>query len=136
MKIESKKVKIPASNEQVFNYISNLNNFKSLLPDDRISDWESKDDYCSFKVQGTATIDLTLARQDPFSHLLLKSGDKSPFPFTLNVFFSEKEGNTVAYQVMEAKVNPFLKMMVERPLSNLFDYIADQLPEAVAAANP
>lgn len=131
MKIESKKVNISASQEKVFKYISNLNNFEHLLPAERISDWESTEDYCSFKVQGTATIDLKRAQEEPHSHLIFESGNKSPFPFTLNVFLSEKDGVTTAYQIMEAKVNPFLKMMVERPLSNLFDYIADRLPEAI-----
>lgn len=131
MKIESKKVKVPASEEKVFKYVSDLNNFKKLLPDDRISEWESTSDYCSFKVQGTATIDLKLKEQTPYSHILLESGSKSPFPFTLDIYFNENEGLTTAYQIMNAKVNPFLKMMVERPLTNLFDYIADRLTEEI-----
>lgn len=131
MKIESKKVIINAPQETVFEYITDLNNFKNLLPAERISDWESTREYCSFKVQGTATIDLKLGVQEPYSHLVFESAEKSPFPFTLNVFLSEKEGTTTVYQVMEAKVNPFLKMMVERPLTNLFDYIADKLPDEI-----
>lgn len=131
MKIESKKVNVPASDEKVFNYVSDLNNFKKLLPADRISDWESTSDYCSFKVQGTATIDLKMKESTPNSHILLESGEKSPFPFTLNIYFDEEEGNTTAYQIMNAKINPFLKMMVERPLTNLFDYIADRLAEEI-----
>ncbi len=132
MKIESKKVTIAAGQEAVFNYVKDLNNFKSLLPQDRISDWESTDTYCSFKVQGTATIDLNLKEANEFDHILLESGEKSPFPFTLNVYFSEEDGNTTAFQIMDAKVNPFLKMMVEKPLRNLFDYIADKLTEKVS----
>ncbi len=131
MKIESKKVTVPASKEKVYKYITDLNNFKELLPQDRISEWESTTNYCSFKVQGTATIDLKLKESKEFEHIVLESGDKSPFPITLNIFLSEKEEITTVYQVMDAKVNPFLKMMVEKPLANLFDYIADKLTEKV-----
>jgi carbon monoxide dehydrogenase subunit G len=127
MKIESKTVSDPASPEEVFKYVSNLNNFKNLLPQDRISEWESRDDYCSFKVQGTATIDLHLKNSKEFSELYLESGERSPFPIKLTVFLSENETGTKAYQFMEAQINPFLKMMVEKPLANLFDYIADRL---------
>lgn len=131
MRIESKKVTIPASKEQVFNYINDLNNFQALLPADRISEWESTETYCSFKVQGTATIDLHIKETTPYDNILLESGKRSPFPFTLNVHLSETDGETTAFQVMDAKVNPFLKMMVEKPLTNLFDYIADKLTEKV-----
>jgi len=129
MKIESKSVSIPANPEDVFKYVSDLNNFINLLPQDRISEWESRDDYCSFKVQGTATIDLHLKSSKEFSELYLESGEKAPFPIKLTVFLSANEKGTKAYQIMEAEINPFLKMMVEKPLANLFDYIADKLVE-------
>lgn len=131
MKIESKTVMVPASSEKVFKYVSDLNNFKNLLPADRISDWESREDYCSFKVQGTATIDLHLKSSEPFSLLLLESGDKSPFPIKLNIHLVDEGDQTKAFQIMDAEINPFLSMMVQKPLANLFDYIADKLVEEV-----
>jgi carbon monoxide dehydrogenase subunit G len=132
MKIESKTVSVPADRERVFEYITNLNNFQHLLPQDRISEWESTETYCSFKVQGTATIDMQLKDSKRPDSVLLESGERSPFPFTLEVFLNEDNGNTKAHQIMQAKVNPFLKMMVEKPLANLFDYIADKLTEKVS----
>lgn len=129
MKIESKKVLIPAAPAQVFEYVTDLNNFKELLPQDRISDWESREDYCSFKVQGTATIDLKIKSAESPSKLVLENGERSPFPILLDIFLVEKDGQTEASQEVNAKVNPFMKMMIERPLTNLFDYIADRLME-------
>ncbi len=127
MQIESKKVTVKASRQEVYDYVADLNNFKELLPQDRISDWESNKDYCSFKIQGTATIDLVREEGNPPSKLSLKGGEKSPFPLSIDVFLEEENGETTAYQMVDAKVNPFLKMMVEKPLTNLFDYIADRL---------
>lgn len=131
MKIESKKVTVAADGEAVFDYITDLNNFKNLLPAERISEWESREDYCSFKVQGTATIDLKLKETDRPVRILMESGERSPFPFTLEVFLESSGDETTAYQLMQADVNPFLKMMVEKPLSNLFDYIADRLTKVL-----
>lgn len=131
MKIESKTVLVPADREKVFDYVINLNNFQNLLPADRISEWESTDSYCSFKVQGTATIDLHLKDMDRPGRILLESGERSPFPFSLEVFLENENGSTSAYQLMTATINPFLKMMVEKPLSNLFDFIAEKLVQEV-----
>ncbi|MEM9052632.1 MAG: hypothetical protein AAGC47_11310 [Bacteroidota bacterium] len=129
MKIESKKVKVNAGSAEVFAYVSNLNNFKELLPMDKISDWESTEDFCSFKIQGTATIDLHKESVEEPSKINLKGGEKAPFPINLEIFMNESDGQTEAYQIVNADVNPFLKMMVEKPLSNLFDFIADRLQE-------
>jgi len=127
MNIESKKVTVAAEGEVVFDYIIDLNNFKNLLPADRISEWESTTEYCSFKVQGTATIDLHLKESERPNRILLESGERSPFSFNLEIFLDSTDGSTTAYQLMTADINPFLKMMVEKPLTNLFDYIADRL---------
>ncbi len=132
MKIESKTVQVPAPREKVFRFLCDLNNFEKLLPGDRITEWESRTDYCSFKVQGTATIDMQMKEMDSPGRILLESGDKSPFPFTLEIFLKDIDGQTSAFQQMNAKVNPFLKMMVEKPLANLFNYIADRLTEQVS----
>jgi carbon monoxide dehydrogenase subunit G len=129
MKIESKKVSVNAPREEVFKYVSDLNNFKDLLPMDKISDWEGREDFCSFKIQGTATIDLHREKIEAPSHILLKGGEKSPFPISMEIFFDEADAVTEVYQEVTAEVNPFLKMMVQKPLTNLFDFIADRLKE-------
>ena len=40
---------------------------------------------------------------------------------------SETDGVTKAKQEFNADLNPFIKMMVEKPLKNLFDHIADRM---------
>ncbi len=127
LKIKSKEVSVKKDQKVVFNYLCDLNNFKELLPQDKISNWESKEDYCSFKVQNTATIDIQFKEAKEFNLIHLVSGDKSPFPFTLDIHLEEKEDGTFGYQLFDGKVNPFLKLMVEKPLTNLFNYIADRL---------
>jgi carbon monoxide dehydrogenase subunit G len=129
MRIESKTVSFPASREDVFDYVSDMNNFKDLLPMDKISDWESDKDSCSFKIQGTATIDLFKEEVEKPNRILLKGGEKAPFPLSLEIVFSESKPETSVYQIVDADVNPFLKMMVQKPLTNLFDFIADRLKE-------
>jgi carbon monoxide dehydrogenase subunit G len=127
LKIKSKEVSVKKDPQVVYSYLCDLNNFKELLPQDKISNWESKEDYCSFKVQNTATIDIQFKEAHEFNLIHLVSGDKSPFPFTLDIHLDKIEDGTFGYQMFDGKVNPFLKLMVEKPLTNLFNYIADRL---------
>ena len=126
-KLESKRVEIAKPAQALYDFVQDMNNFQQLLPQDRISDWKSDGTSCSFKVAGAATIGLQLDGGTPPDHLRLKSTDRSPFPFTLDVHLDGANGSTQAYQVFEADLNPFIKMMVESPLRNLFDHIADRM---------
>lgn len=125
--IESKHVVIGKGAQGLFTFLQDMNNFEQLLPQGRISEWKSDGTSCSFKVQGAATIGLALDGGDAPALVKMKATDRSPFPFTLDVHLKETNGTTEAWQVFNADLNPFIKMMVEKPLKNLFDHIADRM---------
>lgn len=126
-RIESKEVTIPRPVGAVQVFLEDMNHFRQLLPQDRISEWTSDGVSCSFKVQGAATIGLRLDGGEPGKLVRMKSTERSPFPFTLDVHLKAEDGHTRAHQVFEADLNPILKMMVTSPLKNLFDHIADKM---------
>ncbi|MBK9761131.1 MAG: hypothetical protein IPO90_14450 [Flavobacteriales bacterium] len=128
-RIESKHVEIARPALDIYTFLQDMNNFQQLLPQDRISEWKSDGMSCSFKVAGAATIGLMLDGGTSPGHVRLKSTERSPFPFTLDVHLNGANGTTTAFQVFEADLNPFIKMMVESPLKNLFDHIADKMVE-------
>jgi len=128
--IESNKVTVTASSEDVFNYLIDFNNIKELLPEDKISDWEASEERCSFKIQKAATIPLVKESSTPSENIHIVSGEKSPFPFTLDINISEVAGGSCeGFLHFEGDINPFLKMMVVKPLNNLFNDMARLLKE-------
>ncbi len=126
-RIDSKEVEIAKPAQELYDFVKDMNNFQQLLPQERISEWKSDGASCSFKVQGAATIGLQLDGGTPPNLLKLKATERSPFPFTLDVHLKEDGGVTKVSQVFEADLNPFIKMMVEKPLKALFDHIADRM---------
>lgn len=131
MKLDSNKVTVNANKQDIKAFLSDSNNLLHLLPQDSITDFKSSVEECSFKVQGGIIISLV---QDGIEDdmLYLKSGEKSPFPFRLTVNLDEKESSTEGYIHFDGEVNMFLKMMVEKPLKNLFNYMSDKLKERFA----
>jgi len=123
--IESKHVTVARPVQEVIDYTKDLRHFERLLPRDRISDFQSDGDTCSFKIQGMATIGLRV--KEVLEHSLIIESTDSPFSFTLDIRMAEKEGGTEAYQIVNLDLNPMMKMMVEKPMRNLFDHIADRL---------
>lgn len=128
MEITSNKAHVEASAMKLFTFLSDTNNFVKLLPEDKISEWKADGTSCSFKVQKAATIALEQKELKPYSELVLTSGEKSPFPFNLTIFIQEKDSkNTEAFLQFEGEVNAFLKAMIQKPLTNLFNHMASKL---------
>ena len=126
MELKSTKVIVNASKADIITFLSNAENLWLILPQDKISDFKATASECSFKVQGGITISLVENGADA-DKLYLKSGDKTPFPFKLTVYLTDNGDKTEGYILFDGEVNAFLKMMVEKPLSALFNYMSEKL---------
>ena len=132
MIIDSTKVSVNASQEEVFKFLKDMRNIIYLLPQDKISDFKATENDCSFKVQGGVIISLLQDGDEGHGKIKMKSGEKSPFPFQLIVNTITIESGTEGYLHFDGEVNMFLKMMVEKPLTALFNYMSGELAKQFA----
>jgi hypothetical protein len=126
--IRTEDVTVSKSAMEVFNYLDDLNNLFHLLPQDKITDWKGEKEKCSFKFQGA--VKLKLIKEDAKSPEFIKfvSGENSPVYFSLTVNIKPVDDTScIVGQVSHADLNPIMKMMVQKPLKNLFDYISGRL---------
>lgn len=127
MKIESNKVIVDADREQVIAFLSDSQNLIHLLPEDKISDWKATNLDCSFKVQGGVIISLIQDGKNELEELYMISGKGTPFPFKLTIQLRDVEGKTEGCILFDGEVNMFLRMMVEKPLTALFNLMSEKL---------
>ena len=128
-KLESDKVEINSSAQNVFAFLSNFNNFQKLMPE-QVTNWTSTEEECSFTISGMATIGMKIIEKKPNSEIKIVSNGKVPFKFDLNVLLSEAgENKSIGQLVFTAELNPMLKMMVEKPLGNFFNLLAKKLKD-------
>lgn len=132
MKIESTKVDVNAAPSVIYNFLKDANNLIHLLPKDNVSDFKATESECSFKVQGGVTITLVQNGGEEPTKLFLKSGEKSPFPFNLTIHIDQIGEQSNGFIAFDGEVNMFLKMMVEKPLTNLFNYMSNKLQQHFA----
>ena len=127
MDIESTKTHVNFGQKDVYNYLMDLNNVEFLLPDGKFTEWEGEYEKCSFKMQGFS---LTLIKDHTIPHTEIKliSGKDSPIDFDLNIYIAElSKKESEVFLVCEARVNSFLKMMIEKPLTSLFNHMSEKL---------
>lgn len=129
-KIETEHKKAPYSQEKLFNFLNDLNNFERLMPEDKIEKWSSDESKCEFTIKGMARIGLQKDSSTAPSLIKISSFGKVPFSFTLDIHLDEISANeTEAYMKFEGDINPFMKMMVEKPLSNFFNMLVSKATE-------
>ena len=132
MVIESTPAFAKVSIQEVFSFLRDVSNLYHLLPLDKIKDWEASTEHCSFKVQGGIIIPMEFLSENHPNQLVLKSGAKSPFPFTLTVNLTQVENQTEGQLIFDAKVSKMIHLVAEKPLRNLFNTMASKLTERFA----
>jgi hypothetical protein len=120
---KSPEVRVNLGAEALYNKISNLNNLRSILPPE-ISEFQSQEDSCSFKMGGMPTISLVIAKKIPFSIISLVAKE-SQVPFTLDCIINEDGENCKAVLEINAELNMMMKMMLEKPLTNFLNVASE-----------
>jgi carbon monoxide dehydrogenase subunit G len=128
MRLESKIGKIKHSDEKVYNFLTDFNNFKNLIPEDKISNWKSDENSCSFSVNPIGETGIKIIEKEPFKLIKLKSLDGDKYNFTFWVQLKKlEEKDTRMKLTLEADLNPMIQMMAKKPLQEFLDKLIDQL---------
>lgn len=126
-RIESQQVAVNKSVEEIYNFISNFNNFEQLMPSS-VEDLETTEDTCSFSIKGMPTIRLKIGEKTPFTHVSMVA-DGGQIAFSLNCSLVADGHNCKAQLFFKAELNMMMKMMVEKPLTNFLNILVDRLKE-------
>ena len=129
MKIESRIGKSSATTKQIYEFVTDFNNFKELLPSDKVSGWESSGDRCSFHVDPVGRTGLQIIEKEPNSLVKIASVPEfSNYQFTIWIQLKEAgENDTRAKITIEPKVNVMLLPMIKGPLKKFVDGLIDKL---------
>lgn len=130
MKLESKIGKIDQKDETVYNFLSDFNNFKNIIPADKVKNFSSTSDSCSFTIDMIGETGFRIIEKEPFKLIKLSSLEKSKFDFKLWIQLKDLENKTTAVRLtMEVELNPMLEMMAKKPLQNFLDTLVEKISE-------
>jgi len=128
-RIESDKTSIDKSSKDIFNFLSNFNNFQKLMPE-QVTNWQSTDDECSFTIAGMASLGMKMVEKKPNDYIKVIRNGNAPFDFTLECLLKEKSpGESEVQLAFNADLNPMLKMMAVKPLTNFLNLLVKKLKE-------
>ena len=129
-KVVSKIGAIRQQEDQVYHFLSDFRNLDPLVPEEKISHWNSSEDQCHFDVNGIGSIEMEIIEKEPNKLVKVASMKKSPVPFTLWIQIKQvDEMDTRVRLTAQAEMNPFMKAMLSKYLQQGLDAMVDKLAE-------
>ena len=131
-KFESSVKFVPYPQQAVYDNISDLNNLEKVrdrVPEDKVNDFSFDQDTVSLNVAPVGELKLRIREREERKCVTFETV-QSPVPFTVWVQVLPVDNNNSKMKVtVKAELNPFIKSMVEKPLQEGVEKIADALAQ-------
>lgn len=131
-KFESSVKMVPYSQEAVYRNISDLRNLDKVrdrVPEDKVNDFAYDEDTVTLNVPPVGELKLRVVEREEAKCVKFETV-QSPVPFNVWVQVLPVDENNAKMKVtVKAELNPFIKSMVEKPLQDGVEKIADALAQ-------
>lgn len=125
MNLEGRKIIVNKSAKELSEILKTPENYKDFMPDG-LQKFETREEGFKFGLQGMPEIALKIDEVSE-DKAVLKSASSS-LDFTLTAALKALDENQTEVQMLfEGKFNPFIKMMVEKPLQNFINTLTDKI---------
>jgi hypothetical protein len=128
VKVESKIGQLRSNNQRIYTFLSDCNNFRHFAAGDKVKDWQSDAEQCSFSVDSVGAVSIRIVERKPND--LVKFAIENAQAENILLWGQLKEANTENTRVkLTAKldVNPLLRLVVPKPLKQGLDKIVETL---------
>ena len=131
-RFESSVKQIPYPQQAVYDMLSNLENISKVMdrvPADKIKDISFDRDHVSMSVDPVRAIKLAVCEREEPKCIKFQT-EKSPVPFYVWIQMLPVTDTTSKMKITaEADLNPFIKTLVQKPLQDGVEQIADGLAQ-------
>ena len=127
MKLESPKVTAEKSQQEMFQFLTNVENYEQIMPSSKEKFEVTSDDTFLFQLKGMPEIRLKIIEtKEPELVVLGSTSDK--FPFQLNTYIAEAGANQSEVNMdFEGKFNAMMSMMIKSPLKKFITSLTENI---------
>lgn len=127
---ESSIKTVSGSQERVYARLSDLTNLESMkdkIPADKIQDLVFDSDTLSFSMSPVGKVTLRIVEREPCKCIKFETA-QSPLPFNLWIqLVPVSDAECKMKLTIKAEINPFIKGMIQKPLQDGLEKMADLL---------
>jgi carbon monoxide dehydrogenase subunit G len=125
---KSRTGKLNCSIEEVFNFVTDIRNFERFIPEGKIDGWQSERDSCSFSVPMLGTVNVELVEKEMYKKVVFNGNALMNNDFSMELDILKNVNGIAEVKVLlNADINPMLKMMATKPISQFLDKLIDEM---------
>lgn len=128
MNLEGRKIIVNKSSKQLFDLLKNPEDYQQLMPEG-LSSFEHTAEGFKFGLKGMPEVALKIAELVEDQKVVLKSASSSLDFSLIGIMNPVQENQTEVQLFFEGQFNPFIKMMVEKPLQSFINTLTDKLEQ-------
>jgi hypothetical protein len=126
MNLKSDSIISQKSQKELFEFLTDLNNFEQLMPENT-QKFEVDCESFIFGLKGMPEIRLVLKERTEYNQIILGAAS-SKLPFTLTVDIEEiDESMCEATFDFEGSFNPMMAMMIKKPLQKFINTLSENI---------
>lgn len=131
MNLESPKISVSKSPDEVFNFLSDVKNFESLMPENISKFRVLEDDKFLFALKGMPEIILKKKEVTPPNKIVLgAAGGKIDFSLIGNIIKVNEASSEIQLE-FTGDFNPMMTMMIKGPITKFIETLAANIPSAI-----
>lgn len=127
MNLEGRKIIVNKSSSELAGMLKNPQDYKDLMPES-LQNFEAREDGFKFGLKGMPEIALKIESVSEKEVVLKSASSSLDFALT-GTMNAVSENQTEVQLLFEGKFNPFIKMMVEKPLQNFINSLTDKIEQ-------
>ena len=127
MTLESPKTHTHKAQEELFNFLSNVDNYKSIMPESLENFKKIDDESFLFQLKGMPEIKLIFGEKLSPSLITLNSSE-SKINFSLTAHINKIDESNCSFSLeFNGDLNPMIQMMVKTPLQSFINDLSNNI---------
>ncbi|MFZ0472968.1 MAG: hypothetical protein WAL94_10150 [Bacteroidales bacterium] len=122
----SKTGEVPCGDRDLYAFLTDVRNFREVVPDNMLSDWKATSDKCSFRVDKAGRVTVTLKEALPHSMVSYTAENFFTGNLLLQVIIeSLTSHSSKVYVTTDMNMNPFVRMLIGEAAPQYLDILID-----------
>jgi len=127
-KFESRTGNLKCTPTEIFDFVTDIRNFRQFVPDGTIEDLHIERESCTFRVSHVGNVSFNLSQKEPDKKVVYEGNVLHSNDFSLVLDIRENTGSKAVVNLkLSAHLNPLLKMMAAKPINSFLEKMIDEM---------
>jgi carbon monoxide dehydrogenase subunit G len=128
MDIQSRIGVVQSNQKEVFYLLSDFRNLAKYIPVEQVIDLKFDENSCSFQIKNIGKFGMQFKERIPDHQVKIVNDESVPFKFELFLNLTPISDKATQVQAfLKADLNPFLKLVAQKPLTNFVEALIIKL---------